>query len=135
MRFWRAVRAAMIVAALTTVTGNSVASDRELTDSPDFRVRVTAAVRLARAKNRVDLEDGLKDSHPAVRIAAAGGLKDIGDAAAVPAIERALRSESFAAAKQTMQDESLRSKRGATSPPPARTSPSPVLATSCSWAR
>jgi hypothetical protein len=94
----------MIVAALTTVTGNSVASDRELTDSPDFRVRVTAAVRLARAKNRVDLEDGLKDSHPAVRIAAAGGLKDIGDAAAVPALERALRSESFAAAKQTMQD-------------------------------
>ncbi|MFO0742711.1 MAG: HEAT repeat domain-containing protein [Labilithrix sp.] len=100
----RAVRAAMVIAALTTTTGNSVASDRELTESGDFRVRVGAALRLAKAKQRTDLEEGLKDSHPAVRIAAAGGLKEIGDAAAVPALERALRSESFAAAKSTMED-------------------------------
>jgi len=94
----------MIIAALTTMTGNSVASDRELTDSPDFRVRVTAAIRLTKAKQRADLEDGLKDSHPAVRIAAASGLKEIGDAAAVPAIERALRGESAPAVKQTMEE-------------------------------
>lgn len=100
----RAVRAAVIIAALTTTAGNSVASDHELTESPDFRVRVSAALRLTKAKQRVDLEDGLKDSHPAVRIAAASGLKDIGDAKAVPALEHALRRESFAAAKQTMED-------------------------------
>lgn len=102
--FVRAVRAAMVIAALTTTTGNSVASDRELTDSPDFRVRVTAAIRLTKAKQRADLEDGLKDSHPAVRIASASGLKEIGDAAAVPALERALRGESAPAVKQTMED-------------------------------
>ena len=94
----------MIVAVLTTTTGNVVASDRELTESADFRVRVQAALRLARAGARADLEEGLKDSHPAVRIAAAGGLKDIGDAAAIPALERALRGENFAAAKTTMQE-------------------------------
>jgi hypothetical protein len=104
----------MIIAVLTTTTGNSVASDRELTESADFRVRVGAALRLARAKNRPDLEEGLKDSHPAVRIAAAGGLKDIGDAAAVPALERALRSESFAAAKQTMEEAIKTLKSGST---------------------
>lgn len=94
----------MIVAALTTATGHSVASDRELTDSQDFRVRVGAALRLTKAKQRTDLEEGLKDSHPAVRIAAAGGLKEIGDAAAIPALERALRGEAFAAAKQSIED-------------------------------
>jgi hypothetical protein len=94
----------MIIAVLTTTTGNSVASDRELTESSDFRVRVAAALRLTKARQRADLEDGLKDSHPAVRIAAASGLKDIGDAAAVPALERALRGESAPAVKQTMED-------------------------------
>ena len=103
----------MIIAALSTVMSHTaIASDRELTDSPDFRVRVQAALRLARAGNRVDLEDGLKDSHPAVRIASAGGLKDIGDAAAVPALERALRSESFAAAKQVETEAIERLKAG-----------------------
>jgi hypothetical protein len=103
----------MIVVALTTVTGHSVASDRELTESPDFRVRVQAALRLTRAKARADLEEGLRDSHPAVRIACAGGLKDIGDPAAVPALERALRTESFAAAKSTMQEAIAHLKSGA----------------------
>lgn len=110
---WRAVRAAALVAALTTVTSHTaIASDKELTESSDFRVRVQAALRLARAGNRADLEDGLKDSHPAVRIASAGGLKDIGDAAAIPALERALRSEGFAAAKQVEQEAIDRLKAG-----------------------
>ena len=110
----RAVRAAMLIAALTAVTSHTaIASDKELTDSPDFRVRVQAALRLAKAKNRADLEDGLKDAHPAVRIASAGGLKDIGDAAAVPALERALRAESYAAAKQLEQEAIERLKAGA----------------------
>ncbi|MBX3227752.1 MAG: HEAT repeat domain-containing protein [Labilithrix sp.] len=95
----------MIIAALTT-TVHSVALDRELTESADFRVRVQAALRLAKAgaSSRPDLEAGLKDSHPAVRIACAGGLKDIGDAAAIPALTRALSGESYAGAKTTMQD-------------------------------
>ena len=102
---WRVARTALVLAALT-ITGNSVAQDKELTESPDFRVRVQAALRLGRsgAGARADLEQGLRDAHPAVRVASAAGLGSIGDAAAVPAIERAIKSESSATVKSAMRE-------------------------------
>jgi len=102
---WRVVRAALIAATLT-VAGHSVAQDRELTESPDFRVRVQAALRLGRggASSRADLETGLRDAHPAVRVACAAGLGNIGDPASIPALERAMKSESYATVKTAMKD-------------------------------
>jgi hypothetical protein len=103
----------MIVAALT-VTGHSVAQDRELTESPDFRVRVQAALRLGRAgaSSRPDLETGLRDAHPAVRVACAAGLGTIGDPASIPALERALKSETYGTVKSAMK-ETIDKLRGA----------------------
>lgn len=102
---WRWLRALLVLAALT-VSGHSVAFDRELNESPDFRVRVQAALRLGRGgpSGRADLERGLKDPHPAVRVACAVALGNIGDPAAIPALESAMRGESFASAKQTMAE-------------------------------
>ena len=105
---------ALALAALTT-TGHSIAQDRELAESPDFRVRVQAALRLGRSgpAARPDLENALRDSHPAVRVASAAALASIGDPAAIPALERAARSESSATVKSAMQDTIERLKNGA----------------------
>jgi hypothetical protein len=99
------LRATLIVAALT-LSGHSVAQDRELADSPDFRVRVQAALRLGRmgVSSRADLENGLRDAHPAVRVACAASLGTIGDPAAIPALERAMKSESYATVKSAMKE-------------------------------
>ena len=103
---WRTASAAMIVVAALTVTGHSVAQDRELTESADFRVRVQAALRLGRAgaSSRADLENGLRDPHPAVRVACAAGLGNIGDPASIPALERAMKSETYATVKTSMKE-------------------------------
>jgi hypothetical protein len=100
-----ALRAALVALALT-VTGHSGATDRELTESADFRVRVQAALRLGRAgaSARPDLELGLRDAHPAVRVACAVGLGNIGDRASIPALERAARSETYSTAKTAIED-------------------------------
>jgi hypothetical protein len=96
---------AMIVATMT-IASHSVAQDRELNESADFRVRVQAALRLARggASSRADLENGLRDAHPAVRVACAAGLGNIGDPAAVPALARAMKSETYPTVKSAMKD-------------------------------
>ena len=111
---WRQLRVLLVFAALT-ISSHSVALDRELADSPDFRVRVQAALRLGRggAANRPDLEKGLKDAHPAVRVACAVGLGNIGDAGAIPALEAAIRAETFASAKQTMTEQVAKLKSSA----------------------
>jgi hypothetical protein len=103
--FWRGLRAALVVGALT-VTGHSIAQDRELTESADFRVRVQAALRLGRAgaAARPDLESGLRDPHPAVRVACAAALGNIGDPAAVAALDRAMKGESYATVKTAMKE-------------------------------
>jgi HEAT repeats len=96
----------MIVVATLTLSGHSVAQDRELTESADFRVRVQAALRLGRAgaSSRTDLENGLRDAHPAVRVACAAGLGNIGDPASIPALEHAMKNESYATVKTAMKD-------------------------------
>lgn len=99
------LRAAAFCATLATASHGG-AADRELTEASDFRVRVQAALRLGRTgtQARPDLEGGLRDSHPAVRVACAVALGNIGDAAALPAIERAQKGESFASVKTAMQE-------------------------------
>lgn len=97
----------MLVLAALTTSGHSTAGDRELTESSDFRVRVQAALRLGRsggAQSRTDLEAGLRDAHPAVRVACAVALGTIGDAAAVPALQQAMKGESFASVKSSMKE-------------------------------
>jgi hypothetical protein len=97
----------MLVLAAVTASGHSTAGDRDLTESADFRVRVHAALRLGRtggAAARADLEAGLRDAHPAVRVACAVALGQMGDAAAAPALAQAMKSESFPSAKTSMKE-------------------------------
>jgi hypothetical protein len=97
----------LLVVAALTASGDSTAGDRELTESSDFRVRVQAALRLGRTggdASRADLETGLHDAHPAVRVACAVALGKIGDKKAVPALQQAMKTESFPGAKSSMKD-------------------------------
>ena len=97
----------LLVLAAVTASGHSTAGDRELSESSDFRVRVQAALRLGRTggtASRADLELALRDAHPAVRVASAVALGSIGDAAAIPALQQAMKSESFASVKSSMKD-------------------------------
>jgi hypothetical protein len=87
--------AAAASAPLAPADDGSVAV-RELSESNDFRVRVSAALLLGRTRPpgaRDALERALGDPHPAVRIAAATALGAIGDPACLVALERRLSSE------------------------------------------
>ncbi len=68
---------------------------RKLETSSHFRVRAQAALSLARIEPTPGivraLSAALGDPHPAVRVSAAVALKEIGDRAALPALERAAR--------------------------------------------
>lgn len=114
-----AICAALVVGG----SGTSIAQDAasELTNNPDFRVRVTAALTLARQKPpnaRAQLEHALDDAHPAVRAAAAAALNTLGDPAAIPALERKANSESSGSVKAQMRAtiDSLRNRGNAGSP-------------------
>jgi HEAT repeat protein len=78
----------------------------DLAESPDYRVRVTAALFLGRARapgGRAALEQALSDSNPAVRAAAATALGVLGDPVAITAIARALTSETSANVRAQLQ--------------------------------
>jgi hypothetical protein len=110
----------VVVSATTLTASHSIAQDKELTESTDFRVRVAAAARLGRqggASAKNDLEAGLHDSHPAVRATCAVALGNIGDASSVAALEAAIRAESFAGVKSAMK-EALDKLKGRTSSGP-----------------
>jgi hypothetical protein len=69
---------------------------RELAESNDFRVRVSAALLLGRTRPpgaREALERALSDPHPAVRIAVVTALGALGDRDSLPALDRRLRVE------------------------------------------
>ncbi len=97
----RALCGAFVVAALS-VTSLAAAQDaagalRDLSESTDFRVRVSAALYLGRNKPPGSLDAlvrALSDSHPTVRVAAAAALGALGDPAAVGPLGRRLSSES-----------------------------------------
>ncbi len=96
---------------LACAAGTSPAQDaamarHDLATSDDFRVRVSAALVLGRshaAGSRESLERALNDPHPAVRAAAAAALGALGDAAAIPALERRAATEQAANAKAQMR--------------------------------
>lgn len=97
---------AAVVAALLSVSTSSVAHDKELLEASDFRVRVQAALRLGKTdtpESRADLERGLRDSHPAVRVACAVALGDTGNRGSIGALERAVKTETFASVKSSMK--------------------------------
>ncbi len=79
---------------------------RDLSESPDFRVRVSAALFLGHSKAGgalEALEQALGDGHPAVRVAAATALGTLGNQAAIGALARRLQSESSASVKAQIQ--------------------------------
>ena len=100
-RAWSCALALGLTLAGTALAPPAAAQDtataiRELADSNDFRVRVTAALVLGRTKPpgaREPLERALSDAHPAVRIAATTALGALGDQDSLPALERRLRTE------------------------------------------
>jgi hypothetical protein len=109
----RTLCGALVVAAFS-VTGFArvaLAQDpagalRDLVESTDFRVRVSAALFLGRVKPsgaREALEHALADSHPAVRAAAASALGALGDPAAIGALARRAESEPSASVKAQLQ--------------------------------
>lgn len=88
---------------------------RDLTQSPDFRVRVSAALYLGRTKPqgaREALEQALADAHPAVRVAAASALGALGDPLAITPLARRLGSESSASVKAQIQSSIEQLRRG-----------------------
>ena len=78
----------------------------DLAHASDFRVRVSAALSLGRARPegaRLMLERALADSHPAVRAAAAAALVAVGDAQAVAALDRSMRGETSGSVRSQMR--------------------------------
>jgi hypothetical protein len=104
-RLARAVRAWACGFAVLTVAGSfaapapadeSSSAIRDLADSSDFRIRVSAALVLGRSRPpgaRDALEHALGDPHPAVRIAVVTALGAIADPDSLAPLERRLRSE------------------------------------------
>jgi hypothetical protein len=93
---------------------------RDLTQSPDFRVRVSAALYLGRTKPlgaREALELALADAHPAVRVAAASALAALGDPLAITALARRLGSETSASVKAQIQSTIEQLRRGVAADP------------------
>jgi hypothetical protein len=88
---------------------------RDLTESSDFRVRVSAALYLGRTHPvgaREALEHALSDAHPAVRVAAASALATLGDSAAIAALARRQSTESSASVKAQLQSSIDELRRG-----------------------
>lgn len=105
----------LVVLVMTAGLGHSSAQDKELTESSDFRIRVQAAMRLGYgggASARSNLEAGLHDAHPAVRVACAVALSKVGDAKSAAAIESAIKSETSPQVKTALKDnaDKLRAK-------------------------
>ncbi len=125
-RFARRLRSiaagAIVTMLLVTATARiSPAADpaaavRDLASDPDFRVRATAAFYLGKAHPggaRDALVRALSDVHPSVRTAAAAALGTLGDAAALPGLEKAKGKETSASVKAQMQSSIDALKKGA----------------------
>jgi hypothetical protein len=99
---------------------------RDLSDSSDFRVRVSAALYLGRTHPvgaREALEHALSDAHPAVRVAAATALGALGDAAAIGALARRASTEPSASVKAQLQASIDQLRRGVTADQPSAADP------------
>src|SRR5262245_59638635 len=111
LRFVRHALGAIVFSTIVCGTGVSTAEDTsnlktDLLMSPDFRVRVGAALALGRTRPpdaRFVLERALDDAHPAVRAAAAAALAQVDDDGAVPTLQKHLASESSGAVKSQLK--------------------------------
>lgn len=84
--------------------GASASPLEDLSSSSDFRVRMSAALLVGRTKvagAKQALEAALGDEHPAVRAAAASGLVELGDPAAIGALQARINVEPNADLKTT----------------------------------
>jgi hypothetical protein len=110
-RFSRRALGGLAAVALLLVPVPAVAQDprgalHDLTDSPDFRVRVSAALYLGRTRPpgaRAVLEHALSDAHPTVRVAAAAALGSLGDPFALAALARRHAVEPSASVNAQLQ--------------------------------
>lgn len=107
----RLMKRVSLVVALTATATTLHADDgsafvHDLSSSADFRVRVSAALQIARGKPpgaREALEQALSDSHPAVRLAAAEALGTLREPAAASALQDRLATEPSASVKAQIQ--------------------------------
>lgn len=99
---WRRLAQVLLLGLVVSIaTPLAAAQDvatlrKELATATDFRVRVAAALALGKKKDTGSIDvisKALSDESAAVRSAAATALGAIGDARAVPALERAKGSE------------------------------------------
>ncbi len=119
------VRLALVGGIVCGTAGISPAQDAanvktELLNGPDFRVRVSAALYLGKAKPpdaRFVLERALDDSHPAVRAAAAAALAQVGDDGAIAQLQKHLASEPSGAVKSQLKA-SIEALQGKAAPAP-----------------
>lgn len=129
----RALCGVLVLAAASTVLPRvALAQDpagalRDLTQSSDFRVRVSAALYLGRTRPagaREALEHSLGDPHPAVRVAAANALAQLGDSAAIGALARRESVEPSASVKAQLQSSIEQLRRGHDAAPAGGDAPS-----------
>jgi hypothetical protein len=94
----------------------------DLTESSDFRVRVSAALFLGRTRRpeaREALEHALADPHPAVRVAAAAALGSLGDPSSIASLARRRGVESSASVIAQLQSSIDQLRRGVPPDPSA----------------
>ncbi len=110
-RLTRRALVGAIVVGLVAMAGAAGAQDvatalRDVAASPDFRVRLSAALVLGRLKPagaREALDRAASDVHPAVRVAAVMALGALGDPSAVAALTRRLAVEPSASVRAQIQ--------------------------------
>lgn len=139
--FCRALIATGVGAVLVSASAVSLAQDpagalRDLAESPDFRVRLSAALYLGRIKppgSREALERALADGHSAVRVAAATALGALGDPLAIAALSRRLSSEPSASVRAQIESSIDRLRKGVTVAQPPRTPVTCSVRPSATW--
>jgi hypothetical protein len=109
---------ALVHVSLPAFAQDPAGALRDLAESPDFRVRVSAALYLGKNKSPGALEGltrALGDANPTVRVAAAAALGALGDPAAVGPLTRRLSSESSASVAAQIHSAVDRLQHGVTS--------------------
>jgi hypothetical protein len=117
-----AVLAVCVAAPRLALAQDPAGALRDLTDSSDFRVRVSAALYLGRTHPvgaREALEHALSDAHPAVRVAAASALGSLGDPTAIAALARRASTEPSESVKAQLQSSIDQLRRGVAADQPS----------------
>jgi hypothetical protein len=126
----RALCSALVLAALSVCAQvhaqDAAGALRDLEESTDFRVRVSAALYLGRTKPagaREALERALGDGQPTVRAACAAALGALGDPAAISALSRRLSTESSSSVKAQIESSIARLRNAGSGDAPAAEAP------------